>query len=524
LDRTRWILKRREAALTRKQNWGSILQKTYRLSQPNRNVFDLRPIGEDPQTFDVQGQDIQWYVFDLTLSHATDVFVNRMVNALCPAGKKWLSFAPGTDIPDDAKEMVTKELQKRTDLFFKYIHQSNFQSIIYECFMDMAVSTGFLTINEGSTAEKPLIFASNPPDCIYADEGPWGTFDAYYRDWNKLPLTHAEVMWPKFRVPDKLVENDDGEVLITVYEIMYYDYDKERWQYLVIHADTKTICYERTDRTSAFVGFRVKKLSGETYGRGPSMDAVSAAGTINQALYDEIVSANFSALPMYMGFDDGVFNPNNFKMIPNTILACAPTASGTWPLQPIPPAGSIQWGQLVIADLREQINRILLTDPFGPIDDPKKTATEIIERQRQILENASAQFSRLQRELFDPFVERVIDILRRKGIWDDVEVDGELIAIKYETPLVTSEGQKEVLEVLQHVQFLQTVFGPEATAGFYRIEELSGWAAQKMNIDLDIIKTKQEIILQLEEVAKQQQQMADQAANQEIAPPEPVPM
>jgi len=509
-----WILKRRAAALTRKQNWGSILQKTYRLSQPNRNVFDMRPIGENPGTYDVQGQDIQWYVFDLTLSHATDVFVNRMVNALVPAGKKWLSFSPGTSIPPDQSDDISKQLQGLTDNFFKYLNHSNFQSIIHECFMDMAVSTGFLTVNEGPSKSEPLIFASNPPDCMYADEGPYGTFDAFYRDWTKLPLTHAEVMWPRFKRPPNLMEDDDAEVHITVYEMLYRDYDEGGWQYVVVHPDTKTICYERHDETSAFIGFRVKKLSGETYGRGPSMDAVSAAGTINQALYDEIVSANFSALPMWMGFDDGVFNPNNFKMIPNTVLACSPTANGTWPLQPVPQAGNIQWGQLIIQDLRDQINKILLTDPFGPVDDPKKTATEIIERQRQVLENASAQFSRLQRELFDPMVERIIDIFKRKGIWKDITVDGEVIAIKYQTPLVTSEGQKEVMEMLQHAQFLQAIFGPEAASGFYKQDLLSQWAAKKLNVDLSVVKNTEEVQAAMEEAEAMRLEQAKAAQQQ----------
>lgn len=473
----------------------------------------MRPIGENPQTFDVQGQDIQWYVFDLTLAHATDVFVNRMINALVPPGKKWLDFVPGSEIPKDFEDEVTKQLQQRTNLFFKYLHESNFQSIIYECFMDMAVSTGFITANRGPSRDKPLLFASNPPDCIYADEGPWGTFDAFYRDWTKLPLTHAHAMWPGFIQPPNLVENDDDEILITVYETLYFDYATGIWQYKIIHPDTKSVCYERQDSTSAFIGFRVKKLSGETYGRGPSMDAVSAAGTINQALYDEIVSANFAALPMYMGFDDGVFNPNNFKMIPNTILACAPTAAGTWPLQPIPPAGSIQWGQLIIQDLRDQINKILLTDPFGALADPKKTATEIIERQRQILENASAQFSRLQRELFDPLIERVIDVLRGWGLWDDVLVDGKIVSIKYKTPLVTSEGQKEVLDLLQHAQFLTQIYGPEATSGFYVMQRLSPWAAKKLNIDLEVVMGEQEL---LEAMQKMEEKRAAQAQQEQM--------
>ena len=55
-----FLLHQREKALTKKQNWGSILQKTYRLSQPNRNMFDMRPIGQNPGTWDTQGMDIQW--------------------------------------------------------------------------------------------------------------------------------------------------------------------------------------------------------------------------------------------------------------------------------------------------------------------------------------------------------------------------------------------------------------------------------------------------------------------------------
>ena len=477
-------------------------------------MFDMRPIGHNPGSMIAQGMDIQWYVFDLTLANATDIFVNRMVNALVPAGKKWLNFVPGTEVPKEQVEDVTKALQGLTDLFFKYVHGSNFQSIIHECFMDMAVSTGFLTINEGPSPEEPLIFASNPADVIYADEGPYGTFDAYYRDWVKLPLEHAKVMWPDFKEPPQMKEDANEVTTVTLYEILYRDYDKGGWQYVVIHSDTSTLCYDRHDRTSCFVGFRTKKLSGEVYGRGPSMDAVSAAGTINQALYDEIVSANFSALPMWMGFDDGVFNPNNFRMVPNTILACAPTAAGTWPLQPVPQSGNIQWAQLIVAELRDQINKILLTDPFGPINSPDKTATEIVARQRQVLENASAQFSRLQKELFDPMIERIIEVLRRKGHWKDIEIDGQVIAVKYQTPLVTSEGQQNVMELQQHIQFIQGLYGPEAASNFYNLPKLSPWVAQKLNIDLDLIKGEQ-VLSDIEtEAAEKMEQMEAQQAQQ----------
>lgn len=509
-----WLLQRRNAALNKKQQFGSLFQKAYRLSQPNRNVFDMRPIGQNPGTNSVQGIDINWYVFDLTLAHACDLWVNEIVNALCPAGKNWFKFVAGSEIPEDQKDDVDKQLQNRTKHFFHYLHKSNFQPIVTECFWDVVVSTGFMTVNEGPDKSKPWIFYSCPPDAIYAEEGPYGVYDSYFRDWTKLKVEIAEVMWPGFVRPHMLEKDNVDEKIITVYEIMFYDYSKKVWEYRVIHPDSFTICYKRTDRTSAFIGWRVKKLSGETYGRGPAIDASPAAGTINQAIYDEIVSANFMALPMYMGFEDGVFNPNTFQMIPNTVLACAPTASGTWPLQPVPAAGNIEWSMLVLEELRGQIHDIFHTNPLPPIDDPKATATEILKRDQKSKENRSAQYSRVQQEFFGPLVERCVDLLRKKGLWDDIEVNGEIIKVEFETPLVASQGQEDVINLMEHIKFIQGLFGEEAASGFYHIDKIPYWAAEKLGADLDMIKSPKEMQEVLEAMQQARQQQAEAEANQ----------
>lgn len=505
-----WLLKRRNAALVKKQMFGSLFQKTYRLSQPNRNVFDMRPIGQNPNTFNIQGMDIAWYVFDLTLAHASDVWVNEIINALCPAGKTWLKFKAGSEIPEEMKPDVDKAFEERTQLFFHYLHKSNFQQIVTECFWDVVVSTGFMTINEGPDASNPWIFYSCPPDAIYAEEGPYGVYDSYYRDWTKLKIEIAEVMWPGMKRPHLLEKDNLDETLITLYEIMYYDYSKETWEYRVVHPDSESICFSAKDKTSAFIGWRVKKLSGETYGRGPAMDAAPAAGTINQALYDEIVSANFMALPMYMGFEDGVFNPNNFQMTPNTVLACAPTASGTWPLQPVPAAGNVQWSMLILEELRQQIHDIMHTSPLPDVEDPKATATEILTRDQKNKENRAAQYSRIQQEFFGPFVERCVAILRKKGLWDDIEVNGEIIKVEFETPLVSSQGQENAMKLLQHIQFMQTVYGPEAASGFYQLEKLPTWAAKQLGADLEMVKSPQEMTKIVEAMQESRQKLLEQ--------------
>lgn len=516
LDEVTWLLVRRKAAVTKKLMFGNLFQKTYRLSQPNRNVFDLRPIGANPGTYNIEGQDIAWYVFDLTLAHATDTWVNEIVTALCPKGKQWFKFVAGTDVPEEQKADVDKALQARTDLFFQYLKASNFQNIVHECFFDTAVSTGFMTINPGDK-DKPWIFASNPPDCVFAEEGPYGVYDAYFRDHTRMKLQHADVMWPGFITPNNLARDSNDEFTITLYEMMYYDYDKKMWEYRIVHQDSSSICYRRSQTYSNFIGWRVKKLAGETYGRGPAMDAAPAAGTINQALYDEIVSANFRALPMYMGFDDGVFNPFNFKMVPNTIVACSPTAAGTWPLQPIPPAGDIQWSMLILNELRTQINNIMATNPLPSIDDPKATATEILKRDQRNREMRSAKDSRIQTEFFEPFVRTCVEILKHFGLWEDIEVDGKIIDVQFDTPLTLSQGQDDALKLQQHIQFLQGLYGPEITQGFYKMEVVSPWLAKRLSIDVNTIQDKEELLDMMQEVKEKREALEAQAQEEQAA-------
>lgn len=519
----KYLLSRRKKALNIKKNWEPLLQKTYRYSQPNRNLFDKQPIGEPGDDTTTSGENLNWYVYDNTMSQATDILANRLISALVPAGKKWLTFVAGIDIDAEFRAEVKKQLSRNTDMFFQYIWQSNFQLVIHECIMDMIASTGFMVANEGFEEGKHLIFASLPPDRTYADEGPYGTFDAFFRDYRRLPFTHAEVMWNNIRKPDSPVNNqDDAECdLFNLYEIVYKDYKLNRWIQVVIHQETEALLFEQTHSTSPIIGFRSKKLSGEVYGRGSAMDYMPTAATINQAMHDEIVSANFKALPIWMGFGDGIFNPNTAKLIPNTVLSCSPIASGTWPLTPMPSAGDLQWGVVVINDLRDQIGRGMLSSPYGNVEDPSKTATEIIERKAEYVENASTMFSRLQRELFDPLVERIVSIMKKNGDWNAPQVDGKKIAIRYETPLVISQGQKEVLDFLQLDQFLKQIFGAEASSGFYNIEQIAPWMADKLNTNLDLTKTKDEIMEAMSEAEAERIRLMSQVEGSGGVEPQP---
>lgn len=497
-DNVKRLLKRRERAAAKTHAWQELLRNAYKFAMPNRNPYEnTRP-----------GDNLSYDVYDTTLVQATKKFVHNTINALIPPNKNFLKLVAGVEIPDDEKEEKNKELQAITNTFFHYLRQSNFDLVIAEAFYDMAISTGVMQINEGDD-DNPLIFSAIPSDKISFETGPRGEFSAFFRDWHGLSLDHCFELWGEdFSVPDWVKQQQD--CLLELYEISYWDYKDKIYRYVVVDKQSDHVVFEREDQSWEWVAFRMHKLSGEDRGRGPVLDALPSAATINKAMEDELAAAAMQAQPAYMAYTSSIINPYNFKIEPNAIIPVNPTGSDSWPIAPLPHSGNLNFTALVVNDLRAQINEIMMTQPLLPVfDAPDRTATEVAITQNTIRENASAAYNRIQRELFDPIVKRVMYILRKKGLVGDVIVDGKSVAITYATPLAQSIEQGELERFMQFYAAISGMFGSEVSLALIDSPKMPRWIGEKLNSDLSLIKSQEEILLMIEQMQNAQQQQQD---------------
>jgi hypothetical protein len=522
------LMQRRGRAVARSANWVKVKRSAYALSQPNRNIF-LQQISE--------GALRNFYVYDGTLVLATRRFVNKMQSGLVPQNINWFQFALadkfiremreefGAQFGDNPNEEQTKQieaqvnefkekanrvLQARTDAMFEYIRASNFDAVINEALYDMAVSTGALQINEGDD-DEPLIFASIPADRVYYSEGPWGSIDAVFRDFIDIELATAQQMWKNFTVPKVVMSNRDPYQLLTLYECSYYNYDRKEYCTVIIEKSTNEICYEKHEDSWPFVIFRWYKLAGEIEGRGPVLDAFPSAATINKVMEDEIMAADLMAKPIYLGFSDGLFNPYTFKLAANTIIPVNPIAAGgQLPIVPLPKAGDVGFGAIVLNDLRAQIDKLMFNTSLGPIEDaPELTATEVAIRQNEMVEDAAASFARLQRELFFPLIKRILWILKKKGLISPFEVNGKVVDVKFTTPLSLGKGQLDVNQFMTFFQHLAAILGPEKALIPINVTMLPKFFGENLNVHMPLIRSQPEIekiLAELEQEARQQQQ------------------
>ena len=152
--------------------WASLHEACYFYAIPNRNRY-WRPKEQ-------QGETKGTRVYDTTAIEATKTFVSKLHTAMTPPQTQWgfLALDPEFDEDDagisrdDAQRLLNDYMRK----LFDYIHDSNFDVVINECYFDLAIGTSCLVINQ-YTDEQPLLFTSIPMDKLAIEEAMTGKIE-----------------------------------------------------------------------------------------------------------------------------------------------------------------------------------------------------------------------------------------------------------------------------------------------------------------------------------------------------------
>lgn len=517
------LVRRRNKAKGDLDQWRSMLETAYHYALPDYNPFENYGRGGAV----TKGNQYNGDIYDLTLPIAHQQLADKMLMGLVPQGQQWMKFVPGDQFgePESAEyEKALEATQNMTDHFFKILDRSNFYTSVAESLSDVLISTGVLAVNEGNR-KNPLKFEAVPVSQVMLEGNAEGGIDAVFRDWMDVRVENIKQMWPEASVPD----GKDIDDKVNIWECAYIDYsadDKDRYKYVVM-TTAKEILLEQSNPSWPWVVYRMRKMTGETRGRGPTLRAYPTAATINQALEDELIAAAFKANPMYMASSDSAFNQDTFTAKPGAIIPVQ-MVMGQWPIQAFPAGGDINFSSLVISDLRQQINQMMFAFPLGPINAPDRTATEAQIRYKENLEGFAAMVPRLQNEFFAPVIERSLWIINKlqpetfAGIDPAIKekmlsLDGQILGMSYETPLMTAKGQIKTDNLLGFYQALASMVGPEAATASLRAPDLVQALARNQDVEMSNIKTKEELEAMIQATGEAAAQEAD---NQGLTPDE----
>ncbi len=511
------LRKRYNAAKYIADLWIPIQQASYFYCIPFRNRYYLP--GKE-----FQGTIQNTRVYDTTAVEAVTTFVSKIHDTMTPPQVQWGflevddSMVQDPENPDNIK--ILQQAQLILDAYmrhlFTYIHSSNFDVTINECYYDLAVGTAALVINQIDD-KTPFLCTSVPADKLAIEEAVNGNVESWFRTWQNLKICELNTRWPNIVISanlQALLASDPDATVRNIYEgVAYFANQPNKYVYAV-WADNDLLYTQWLDSSPGIV-WRWKKTNNETWGRGPIMEALPSIISLNEMARVELASANLNTFRPYMGFSDAVFNPHTFKLEPFTIIPIAPIgSSGQVPLIPLPNSASPEFAQMTMADLRMQIKQLLFAEqPQDSRSVQPQTAYELSMKQATLADKIGPIFTRSQQEFLWPVIKRFAYILNSMGKLPYPDVGGIPIKFKYKSPLALSKGRADVERFVQYVQVMQGIMGPDASQLYINPKTTPYMLAEMLQID-------ERFLNKPEDIEAVMQQVQDKHSMQELANPQ----
>jgi hypothetical protein len=511
------LRKRYNAAKYVADLWIPIQQASYFYAVPFRNRYYLP--GKE-----FQGTIQNTRVYDTTAVEAVTTFVSKLHDTMTPPQVQWGFLEVDDAMVDDPEDKDNIQLLEEAQLIlnaymrrlFTYIHSSNFDVTINECYYDLSIGTAALVINQ-HTDNLPFLCTSIPADKLAIEEAVNGNIESWYRTWQNLKICELHTRWPGIVITPNLqalMASDPDAVIRNVYEGTAYFTNQPLKYCYAVWADNDLLYVQWLESSPGTV-WRWKKCNNETWGRGPVMEALPSIISLNEMARIELASANLNTFRPYMGFSDAVFNPHTFRLEPFTIIPIAPIGSnGQVPLIPLPNSASPEFAQMTIADLRMQIKQLLFAEqPQDSRSVQPQTAYELAMKQSTLAEKIGPLFSRMQQEFLWPVVKRFAYILNSMGKLPYPKVGNVPIKFKYKSPLSLAKGRADVERFLQFVQMMQGIMGPDATQLYINPKTTPYMLAEMLQVD-------ERFLNKPGDIEKVMQQVQNQASMAQLANPQ----
>ena len=481
------------------QRWTSLWQECYELTLPERQRF----YGSDSR-----GETNADRIYDSTAPIAMQEFASKAQDGLTPEFARWARLIPGNQMmsPRDMRKLQA-QLEDVTREVFHAIHRSNFDSQIHECYLDLAIGTGNMICNEDQ--DDLLRFVTVPQTQVVLDTGPTGIVDGRFR-FREMPLDHVMQEWPEAVMPQQCIheaeQNKDKKFSVIEGTCRDWSYkESEKWRYYVWLENPRECIFDtyyEGQGSLPWVNPRWSVASGETYGRGPLLSVLGDIKVTNLLMQMILEAGEISISGLWQAESDGILNPETIRLLPGVIIPKAPDSRG---LEPLSTGSDFNIGQMLLGDLRGNIRRAMFDEDLGPPTGTPMSATEVSARMQQIFRRMGSAYGRLQRELVQPILKRVIYILKDKGRIELPKIDGMEIDIVSVSPLAGSKAQEEIVKYQRMVETIQGTFGPQIMPMLINPQEVTGWLLDQLELNPKLIYTeeqKQEMMQKIQSAAQ----------------------
>jgi hypothetical protein len=465
------LLDRRKTLKSRRQTWEQTWQELAEVLMPRRADFLLQHW--------MPGERRTDRVFDSIPMQARRMLAAGIDGLIKPKNAQWFHLrSDDPDLAADHASLSWLEDTERRMFSAIYAPQARFVQRTGEVDNDLvAFGTGVLFIGENAEMNH-LVFRSFHLRDVLIAENSDGAVDTVFINMERSARQAAQ-QWGEENLSEDirrcLREDKPDEIFDFVWVVTPRpDYDSSRrnsqnlpWASIVIEVKSEKKVRESGFHEFPFAIPRWDTTSGETYGRGPGHVALPDAETL-QAMGKTILVAGQRAVdpPMWMTNDGAMSAVRSFPGGLTYIDGEAMRQLGRVPVGELTSNANIPLGREMQNDIREQVWGAFFRNVLQlPVDSPRMTATEVMERKEEFLRAIGPVFGQLESDYIARIVERVYGIMARAGAFSDPpeQLAGSDIRFEFESPVMRARHQIEAVGLSRSLEIMGPLIQADPT-------------------------------------------------------------
>ncbi len=405
------VLKRFEKLKQDRSNWESHWQEIGDYMIPRKN---------DVNSFKTSGTKRNALILDNTGMIGCELLSGALHGMMTSVSSEWFGLTTGDDEldkDDDARFWMQDTVKKMHNLF----NNSNFQTEIHEFYLDLCgFNTAGMSIMEDPISD--VYFQTHFLKELYISENNKGYVDEIYRcfQWEpkKIIQEFGMANVPQY-IREAFEQNKEEK-----FEIIHCTYPADELggvrkrgfrhpfvsQYIL--TKDKIQLAVRGFEEQPWIVARWAKASGESYGRGPGMNALPEVKMLN--LMEEVMirSAQKVMDPPVQAPDDGFIMP--IKLKPGSVNYYRSGSNNKDRVEPIFNDAKIEVGFEIMQARRARVKEAFYVDQLQLGQGKEMTATEVVQRTEEKMKILGPLLGRLQVEMLRPLIDRVFAIMMRK--------------------------------------------------------------------------------------------------------------
>ena len=470
--------------------WESVLSDAYEYYLPNRNLFDRDDVGQDKMDL----------IFDGTAPTAIQIGASKLQENIAPIWQRWAIHEIPEEIKREAEntdqefneDKIRKQLEQQSEVIFDYINRSNFATQFYEMALDLLIGTATILVQENESDDQILSFHAVPQKFIAFEEGPTGLIESHFRK-HLIVARNLERTWPNMTLSPQtqtLVDKSPDEKVKCTEAVVRAE-DGSFYAVVWVEDEDHVSWFEDYQEFNPFITGRYSKTAGEIRGRGPALQVLPDVKSLNKAKEFILQKAAIDIAGLWTATDDGVMNPYQVTIAPGIVIPVGSNNTANPSLQRLDTSSNLELGLFEVQELQKSIKAALFNDLRDP-DGPVRSATEIEMESRELAKRIGSAYGRLQTEVLIPILKAVTSILARRGKIDRIMIDGKAVDVKFTSPLARSQDMEDVINTRQAVGFVLETVGPELVKTSFNIEDFGRWAAEKVGMPAELIRSDDE--------------------------------